>query len=198
MILQSQDDWDFDDLNHADFAELTTPLVASQRDYTLPANEKVLKIKRVDICYGGTGGTCYRAEPIDAGEFDYGIGNDTNLDAQFSKDSPRFDIKKNSIWIYPRATAADVTAGGIIRAEWTREIVEFEAADTSQEPGFVEPFHRMLSIGAAYDYAVANALHNKDDLLRLLADYEARIKQYYGSKNEARNYTVTPMYVNYN
>src|SRR5579872_319914 len=54
MILEAQDDWDFDDLNNTDYPVATTPLVANQRDYTFPASLKILKIKRVDISYDST------------------------------------------------------------------------------------------------------------------------------------------------
>ena len=46
MILHSQNSWDYDDINHTDFPILTTNLVANQPDYSLPASEKILKLKR--------------------------------------------------------------------------------------------------------------------------------------------------------
>ncbi len=100
MILESQDEWDFDDTAHGDYPVLTTPLVADQRDYSIPTTEKVLKIKRVDICYDGTGNTCYKAEPIDSGQMGLGLGNDTDVDARFSRTEPATDLVTNTIWIY--------------------------------------------------------------------------------------------------
>ena len=54
MILASHDEIDWDDVNHADFPVLTTDLVANQQDYSIPASEKVLKIKRVEWTPDGT------------------------------------------------------------------------------------------------------------------------------------------------
>lgn len=197
MILQSQDEWDFDDSNHTDFAILTTPLVSGQRDYALPVAEKVLKIKRVDICYDGTGNTCYKAEPFDSNEMGLGLGNDVETDARFPSSEPKYDLISNSAWIYPRANDANVTNSGIIRIEWTREVDEFVVGDTTQEPGFDEPFHRMLSLGASLDYALAKNLVIKNDIATMLQDYEQRLKQFYGSKQLDRNYILKPSYTNY-
>lgn len=197
MILQSQDEWDFDDANNTDYPILTTPLVADQRDYTIPTSEKILKIKRVDICYDGTGNTCYKAEPFDSNESGLGLGNDTETDARYSKNKPKYDIVGNSIWIYPRANAANVANGGVIRMEWTREITEFVAGDTTKEPGFDEPFHRMLSLGASFDYLLTRDVERSGNIKKLLEEYEKRLKQYYGSKQTDRNYLLKPAYVNY-
>lgn len=180
MILESQDAWEFDDLNLTDLPIATTPLVAAQRSYTLPASLKVLKVKRVDITYNGT--TYYRANPIDTGEPAFGIGNDTNTDGNFDKTAPRYDLIGNTIWIYPLASATDVSSGGLIRIEFMREIDEFTSADATQEPGIDEPFHRMLSVGASLDYALAKNLSIAANLATLITDYEDRLKRYYGRK----------------
>lgn len=197
MILEAIDGWDFDDSNHTDYPVLTTSLVANQRDYPIPVSEKVLKIKRIDICYDGTGNTCYKAEPIDSGEIGDGFGNDTDVDARFSKSKPYYDIRYNSIWIYPRADSGNVANSGILRIEWTREIVEFVVGDTSKEPGIDKPFHRMLSIGASLDYAIANDLPQKNNLAELLMDFEMRLRRYYGSKNSDRKLGLSSAYINY-
>ncbi len=179
-ILESQDAWEFDDLNLTDFPVATTPLVASQRDYSLPASLKVLKVKRVDITYDGT--TYYRANPIDTGEPSFGLGNNTNTDGNFDKANPRYDLIGNSIWIYPLASATDVANGGLIRIEFMREVDEFTSADTTQEPGIDEPFHRMLSLGAALDYALTKNMPIAANLATLISDYEERLKRYYSRK----------------
>ena len=196
-ILQSQDEWDWDDINHTDYPIVTTPLVADQRDYSLTAAEKVLKIKRVDVCYSGTSSTCYKAEPIDSGEMATGLGYDAETDGRFSKTAPRYDLQYNSIFLYPRANAADVTNGGVLRVEWTREIDEFTDSDTTQEPGIDEAFHPMLSIGASLDWAIAKGDDRKADLQALYNDYEARLVRYYGDKQEDRRYAMVSDFINY-
>jgi len=195
MILAAQDAWDWDDTNKTNYPVATTPLVASQRDYTFPTSLKILKIKRVDVTYDGS--TYYKVEPFDSSETGLGLGNDTTVDARFSKTSPFYDLKSTSIWLYPMASAADVTAGGKLRIEFFREPTEFTTSDTTAEPGFDEPFHRMLSLGASLDYCVRQSLPQKNDLAALLKDYEERLRLYYGRKDQDTNPQLKPADTDY-
>lgn len=201
MILDSQDGWDFDDSNYTDYPVATTAMVASQRDYVLPTSQKVLRVKRVDVTYDGT--TYYKAEPFDINESGSGFGPsanttmETTVDNRFSRTAPKYDLKANSIWIYPRAATADVTAGAKIRIEFSRELDEFTTADTTQEPGFDEPFHAMLAVGASLDFAIAKGKENKNDLAALMADYEGRIRKYYGKKEDDREIVLKGSDANY-
>jgi len=194
MILESQDEWDYDDSNHTDFPILTTNLVASQQDYAIPVSEKVFKVKRVEVTYDGT--NWYKAEPMDINE--RGLATDTtSIAGAFSTSQPKYDIQYESIFLYP-IPSSDVTAG--LKIWWTREVDEFVVGDTIQEPGIDEPFHRMLSIGASYDWLIVNKPENTTLITRLeglLADYEARLKRHYGSKQKDRQYTLKSAYVNY-
>ncbi len=200
MILDSQDDWDFDDINNSDFPAFSTALTTN-RDTSIPASEKVLKIKRVDVTYDGQ--TWYKAEPFDSGETGLGLGRaaDTAMeavvDSRFSKTAPKYDLKKNSIILYPKANSTDVANGARIKVEYTREVDEFTTADTTQEPGIDEPFHRMIAVGASLDFAVAKGTTNKNDLAAMYGDYEARLRKYYGKKNEDRMIIMKPAYINY-
>lgn len=191
MILQSQDEWDFDDKNFTDYPILTTSLVANQQDYSFPASVKLLKVKRVEITYDGI--NFYKAEPFDINE--RGLATDAaSLSRSFVTTKPYYDIQSNSLFLYPKP-ASNSTNG--LKVWISREIDEFTASDTTQEPAFDEPFHRMLSIGASLDFAVAKGSLNKNDLAALLADYEARLRQYYGSKQTDRNYILKPAFISY-
>ena len=199
MILESQDESDFDDARNTDYAIVTTPLVASQRDYSIPVSEKVLKVKRIDISYDGV--NYYRAEPIDSGTIEYGDGNATLIDQNFSKTQPRYDIKNNAIFIYPLPSAADVAASGVIRAEWTRNVTPFTTSDytsvltdSTVVPGYDDPFHPMLAWGAAYEKAVAATLPQLPLIQNTLQDYEVRLRQHYGKKQLDRRLAFTPFY----
>ena len=198
MVLESQDEWDFDDLAHGDFPIVKTPLVDAQRDYSIPASEKVLKLKRVDITYDGS--TYFKAEPIDTGETSISFGDDTKTDGHFHKNAPFYDTQYGSVSIYPRANAADVANGAKIRMEWTREIDEFTVADTTQEPALDEPFHEMLAIGASFDWLLINKPQNTTLITRLeglLVDYERRLRNHYSTKQEDRKYMLKPADLNY-
>lgn len=202
MILDSRDDVDFDDPNLTDQPTFTFPLKASQRDYNLALSEKILKIKRVDVCWNGTGNTCYKARRLDSSEIQRGLGNDSDVDDYFTEEDPRYDLMNNgyTIKLYPQANATHVTNSGVIRVESVREIDEFTTSDTTQEPGFDEPFHEMLAIGASYEWLLVNETENATLISRLeqmLADYEGRLRRHYGMKVEDTPMPLLASNVNY-
>jgi hypothetical protein len=188
MIFESQDNTDFDDQRNTTYPIVTTPLVASQRDYSIPVSEAVLKIKRVDITYDGT--NYIRATPFDSGVPTWGMGNPTIEDNNFTKQSPGYDIKYNSIFVYPLAIASDVSAGASIRIEWERSITPFTTADYTSDPndstvipGFDVNFHPILAWGAAYEKCVADNLPQIEVLTAGAGEWEQRLRTAYGKKD---------------
>jgi hypothetical protein len=145
MILAAVDGWDIDDINQVNYPAVTTPLIANQRDYTLPASLTALKVKRVDVTYDGS--NWVRAIPMDITTYDGGVGNDTNIDEDFTTETPRYDLKSHSIFLYPRASTAQVAAGAKLRVEYIREPITASLSDlssTSAEPPIDESYHVML------------------------------------------------------
>lgn len=215
MILSSQDEWDFDDTaNLTGYPTATRPLVASQRDYLFStalwnllgregaaagSNAAIspLMIKRVDICYDGVGNTCYKAEMFDSGEYGKGLGNSTNEDSDFNKASPFVDVRDGGIWLYPMASASNVANSGVLRVEFVRNVDIFTTADTTQEPAIDPNFHRMLSLGASFDYAVAKGRENGSALQVQLIDFENRLRNYYGKKVKDRQIIMKQAFVDY-
>lgn len=196
MIFESQDESDFDDARNTDYPIETTPMVAAQRDYSIPVSNAVLKIKRVDLTYDGT--NWYRAYPIDDGSVTYDMGaNSAITDQNFIKQNPRYDVKYNSVFIYPAPVTADVTAGGSIRIEWERNVTPFTSAELTAGtvvPGFDAPFHPMLAQGAAYDYAFARQLPQLAQLQQSLQDWEVRLRQAYSRKLLDRTFQLKSGY----
>jgi len=190
MILAAQDDWDWDDIGTSDgstgtqtnYPIGTINMVAGQRDYSLPASLKILKLKRIDVTYDNT--TYYKAEEWDSATTPDGLGNDTITDARFSRTSPRYDLRANSIFIYPAATSADVAAGANIRLEFFREPSEFASTDTTKTPGIDTPFHPFIAVLASFEWCMSQDLARVPNLMAIAQDWESRLKQYYGRKNE--------------
>lgn len=202
MIFESQDDTDFDDQRNTNYPIVTTPLVAGQRDYGMPVSESVLKIKRVDITYDGS--NYFRATPFDDGVTSWGQGNPTNEDVNMIKQAPRYDVKYNSIFVYPLAVASDVSAGAQMRVEWERNITPFTSSDYTIDPndstvipGFDASFHMILAWGPAFDYAVANNLPQQEILAKGVSDWEQRIRTAYGRKNLDTILALRPAYDSY-
>lgn len=202
IILTSQDDWDFDDSSiTATYPVATRALVAAQRDYKFStalwsligsegasagANAAItpMKIFRADITYDGT--NWYHATPFDVASYNPGYGNDTTVDGSFSKATPAYDVRENALWVYPLANASDVTAGAKIRLKFARLTTAWTSSDLSTGtlvPPIDRMWHEYLALGPALDYALAKQKANKGDLMVMLQDYEARIREWYGSKD---------------
>jgi len=194
-ILLSQDSFDWDDSNHTDFPIGTFALVASQRDYNFPSSLNLLTLKRVDITYDGT--NYYRATPIDSSEIAEGLGNDSSIDALFSKTEPRYDPKANGFWLYPMASASEVASGAKARIEFTRKFDEFVYTDTSQEPGIDRTFHDLLAIGASLKYAIAKDAKKAGNLKTLWDEGMERLRTYYGKRNTDAQLIMNPQIPDY-
>lgn len=193
-IMLSDDNFQFDDPYRTDYAVATTPLVADQRDYQFDAIS-FLSLTRVDITYDGT--NYYRATPFDSGAYFEGLGNDTLTDNEFSKTEPKYDPKAFGFWLYPRASAQDVTNGGEIRIEFNRSFAEFDTTDTTQEPPIVRPFHELIAIGAAMKYLLRKRDPNAGSLKALYEEGKAQMKSFYGRRNEDFSLTFSPQIQDY-
>jgi hypothetical protein len=178
MIFASQDDWDWDDSNQTDYPIATTNLVAGQQDYTIPVSLSALKIQRMEITFDGV--NYKRINPMDIQSKQF--ADDTaSIAGHFSTDNPYYDIKANSLWIYP-IPPTNVTAG--LRMWFLRGPLEFATTDTTKQPGIDAAFHSMISGGAAADFALIKNLPMAAGLSAKSEDWEQRIKQYYGRKDE--------------
>lgn len=205
IIRDSQDESDFDDLNFTDYPNLTSPLVAGQRDYVIPVSEHMISIKNVSISYDGS--VFNRATPIDASELDIGLAPASNttanntIDGYFSKVNPRYDTAYNSVFIYPRAVAADVTAGGKIFIEWQRDLDPFTSSELTtgtKVPGFDTTYHPILAYGPSYDFLFSHKVYDKADrILPILTDWEVRLRREYATKNRDRVYQLKNASVNF-
>lgn len=201
-ILDSQDETDFDDQRYGDYPSVTWPLT-TKRDYAFSQFQtnkdglsySILKIKDLSVSYDGS--NFYRATPMDITDFN--IGNapdgsttqDAKIDANFAKTAPRYDIRFNSLFLYPLASASDVAAGGKIIAEFFRTPVEFTSAELTAgtvSPGVDPTFHMMYAYGAAYELASPKRLPQLNDIVAALKDYEDRLRRQYGSKQLDRKY----------
>src|ERR1035437_1647870 len=203
MILDAQDEEDYDDPRQSDYPISTIPLTTN-RDYNIAQSYNMLKIKDVSVTYDGT--TYYRALPVDDTENMYGVAPSSattanaTIDANFSTNAPRYDVKYGSIWLYPAATTAQVAGGVQMILEWYRSPVEFTSSDLTTgtaSPGFDISFHAMMAYGPSFEYAEAKTLPQTQNLSGMLQDYEARLKRQYSSKQLDRKYILKPDSQNY-
>lgn len=191
-ILTSQDEWDFDDSNHTDLPILTTNIVSGQRDYGLPlSSEGMLQIKSVEV---SDGSKFYLAKPIDKAEQNVAVSNDS-IDEFYDKSEPKYDLQYGSLFIYPKPDA-NVTAG--LKVWINRDISPFVSTDTTKVPGFDPVFHRILSYGAAYDWALAKGGQNVKLLFDTTMDLMNQLGDYYSKKQDDRQNSLKSANHNYN
>jgi hypothetical protein len=201
IIHDSQDESDWDDVNYADYPSFTTALTTN-RDYSIPQSEGVISIKKVSISYDGT--NYYDAVPIDSGEVGVAPASATTanstIDSQFTSTAPRYDVKYNSVFVYPKPTQADVDAGGQIYIEWTRDADPFTSGQITtgtKIPGLDTAFHPMLYLRPAYEYCVSKGKPQAQALWTELQDYEARLRRQYSKKVKDRHMTIKSPIVDY-
>lgn len=201
-LIVSDDNFEWDDPYKTDYPIATTPLVAGQRDYQFDSIS-FLKLKRVDISWDGT--NFYRATPFDSGSYMEGLGNDDQVDRNFSRTEPMYDPKAFGFWLYPRATADDVTSGGVARIEYQRAYDEFVDTDTTAVPPIDRPFHDLIAIGAALKNPnISNDQYSK--LTNLFGTKQpdgtwtggmGRLVTHYGSRNEDSQLVFDPQIQDY-
>lgn len=73
-----------------------------------------------------------------------------------------------------------------LRVFFDQDVATFASTDTTKVPGFASPFHRMLSVGAALDFANARGLPKVALLQNLWNDYEKRLREFYSSRYKSR------------
>jgi len=193
MILDSQDESDYDDSRYSDFPIKFTNLVENQPAYEFPS--RMLAVKRLETKLDGT--NWRKAEPLDINEI--GGSTDTATIADnFFTDKPYYDAQYGFIFLYP-IPQQDVDSGMKI---WvSRSVRPYTSAELSTgtvEPGFDREFTPILAYGIAYEKAVEDQLPVQETLKRQLDEYEQRLRRHYGSKQKDRNYSLTSAYVDYN
>jgi hypothetical protein len=132
--------------------------VAGQGDYTLPST--LLRLERVEI--KNSSGDYKRLTPFDQRDIKGSYDEYQETDGE-----PRYyDLVGNTLILKPAPASADVTTSEGLKVHILREIDIFTVDDTTQELGFSEPFHRIVSMGASFDYLVARGDYNKANAYR--------------------------------
>lgn len=176
-IFQSYGGWEFADDNQTSapstLPSATQNLTSGTGVYGLPSG--ALVINRVEILQTD-GITWSKLEPIALEQIPWAEGQFLNAAAM-----PRFyRLVGDLVKLYPTPNYS-VTNG--IKVFFEQEMTAFTAADTTAVPGFASTFHRILSLGASYDYAMANSIDDKVQfLLPQIAAKKADMQKFYQSR----------------
>lgn len=176
LILSVDGSWEWDDENFTSTRPIaTTSLVASQQDYSL-AGEGILKIVRVEC--KDSSGNWSQLEPFSQDQ-KRGIALPEFLET--AGNPQYYDISYNSLFLYPKP---NYSLSAALKIYYQRDFSHFIATDTTKAPGFNPTYHRILSYGAALDYATANTMPNKITMCRDgIAKLEAELIEGYSSRN---------------
>lgn len=168
----------WDDTNHTKLPIGTTNLVANQSDYSFLTDEQgnsILTLTRMEI--QDPSGTYRVLLPIDQDDFRDAIDTEqttTSLPTHYDK------IADNIIRLFPKP-ATSVTAG--LKFYFQRTGSYFLASDTTKQPGVSPLLHRGFVIAGAYDGALTLGLANLQPLSVEMQREEAKMKEYFSSRN---------------
>lgn len=188
-ILEADGNWEFDDTNKTDFPIGTTTLVNGQLDYSLPTD--IVKLIRVEVL--DNAGIYQRVEEFDETQIETGL-------SQFESTNglPKYyRTIGNSIELYPKPATGSVTMTAGLKVYYQRTMTEFTNADASTSPGFDPRYHRILSIGPAYDFAYTNGLDFAPRLEKKLEALRASLKSAYANRNKEVKVALTGKIRNY-
>lgn len=182
LIMKADNRWEFDDNNKTDLPIATTATVANQQDYTI-SGASFLKILKVEL--KDEAGNWNALTPISLDD----KRSQSMTDYQKTAGTPReYDKLGNSIFLYPKPSFSQAAS---IKVFYQRNVTHFTASDTTAVPGFAENFHRILSYGAALDYAIANGMTNKVNMLApMIKQMESDLIDFYGTRNHDEKTTL--------
>ncbi len=183
IILDSQDEWDFDDSNLTDLPIASTDLMANTGVYALPST--IYKLNKLEINYGSG---FIKVNPLDLNETS--LSEDEVL-SRATVENPFYRVFSQTIQLYPAPTS-DVSGG--LKIYYDREVAEFTSAEVTtgtKKPGIDRLWHDYIALGASVDAGLKYTLTNLASLETKLQDMENRIRKYYGQKVVDRKYKIT-------
>jgi hypothetical protein len=184
--------WQYDDSNQSSLPISTTTLVDGQNDYELPTN--LIKLEAVEV--KDSAGVWHRLKHIDFADMPVSI-----TDFQTTSGMPQYyDIVGDSLWLEAAPSSIQVTLVAGLKIYYSREFVGMVYSTTTAEPGLPESAHRILSLGASYDWLSTHSESTKATAIRaeitqlmneytnLNADRDEEVKKSIKPKHNQRSY----------
>lgn len=180
IIFEAYNGWKFMDDNYTD-ASTGLPYadqnVTSGTDlYTLPSGSLVIEMVEIKT---SSGSQFQRVYPWSHEDFKR-AGGDAVFGSSVTGVPLHYLLQGDILRLLPIPNFT-VTDG--LRVYFNKSISTFSTSDTTKTPGFSVDFHRMLSIGASLDYAIARGLTEKKRELQDLWDYyEEGLRSFYSKR----------------
>lgn len=177
-ILQADKRFEWDDTNKTDLPIAKINIVSGQNDYGVSA-ATYLKVSRVEA-RDSQGNRIL----LDRFTLDDVTGRAFG-DMQAESGTPSAYMLRGSSLFFDKTPNYSYTEG--LRVFYQRNVDYFASTDTTKVPGFAEPFHRLLSLGAALEYAVAKGMKDKQASLRAdIASMEQDLVNFYATRNDSK------------
>lgn len=172
--------WFLDDTNQPDLPDPTSALNSGQQVYVLPVEtEYILGMEWQDQNGNWTSLTPITLERIKE--------QGAETDFKSTSGNPQYyRLIGNTVKIYP---ASNFTRSNALKANISRDIVEFTSSSTTAEPGFSNLFHEAIPTFCALQQAKIKQLKNKTDLQKdwdgneaqtnIEGGFKKRIKSFY-------------------
>lgn len=190
LAWKSDRSWNFDDSSKTDMPTATTTLVDDQEDYSLATT--VFDVKRVEVKDSGGDWYKLRLRRIE----DIGI---SITEYKETKGLPtEYFLEGHSIRLKPAPDTSKVTASAGLRIWTSRDATEFISTDTTKKPGFPTPFHSLVALEVALEYAAINSLQDKVGYLApKVAEGEAAFINYFANRGGEFKNTIHTRTINY-
>lgn len=182
IIFESYNGYKFLDTNLAELGNVMySDIPFSSGDKTIDLPEEALTVNGVWIQL--TSGSWQKLQPMTEEQF-LQRGGESTFDTDNISGVPiYYRLFGNKVVFLDKPNF-----NGTARVYFDESISKFAIDDTDVVPGFVEQFHRMLSIGAALDYAASHdSLSSKvPGLTQNWLDYEQRLRKFYSKRWQDR------------
>ena len=193
-LLESSHKWQFDDSNYTSFPRAYTTMIADQNDYTLPPAVPPSGL------VGGVS-TFLRLIKIavlnSAGD-EVVLAHTDESEARLNEMYPTSGMPEvyilvgNSVKLFPAPSASMTTLVAGLFCYFERSVDLFTTADTTQEPTLPEPFHRILSLGASYDYALSQGGANMNNLRQEIEALKKEMQSFQVGRNRDVRIRMSP------
>ena len=189
-VREAPSDWQYDDSNldtSTDYPTAlpiwTTKLVGNTQNYKLPSTAQ--KVERVEVLDDDAN---YQIVlPIDKEQ----ITDKAMSEFEETAGLPEYyDMVGASVVLYPKPGTSFITTTNGLKVYVARDIDEFYSTDTTQEPGFVSNFHRIISLGGSYDFEEDPT--KKNYLLAQIKELKDGIKEFYSTRHREYRNLIQP------
>ena len=185
-INETMGTWSWDDSNWTTLMATSSDLTAGTQYYQIPTGTR--KIERMEVL--ANNGIYKKLIPLDKSQV-----NDA-LDEFYKTDGLPiyYDAEGKYVHLYPAPAAANVTTTKGLKWHIIRDISPFGITDTSTEPGFDNHFHRIISLGSAYDYCLSNGIEDRKKGFREELDrLHSQVNEHYSIRNRELKSRIIPV-----